>query len=255
MWSFIVYRTGQCQLDQHTVVDAVELEILSYDQSNPAFSLFLPQTPSNKQKVLCRWSETRWSCQCWTKRTLSICFPRICRVPCSCELVDWPYYPCPFPPSFVWLFSGICLNSLVMAVKAADSSRRVAIPRLCIFKRGGFIFRSFPQTSLIIRGGRRGSSRCPGMLPNSSACLDSKPRSFPNHVYEKCSWQQNGTNIMWETSKTYSSYQRCCHTAAGLELGKAYVSQQKRGLVARWWNHTVLLSVFRLGFFFLSPNI
>lgn len=168
--------------------------------------------------------------------------------------MDWPYYPCPFPPSFVWLFSGICLNSLMMAVKTAASSRRVAIPGLCIFKKGGggvgFIFRSFPQTSLIICGERRGSSRCPGMLPNSSACLDSKPRSFPNHVYEKCSWQQNGTNIMWETSKTCSSYQRCCHAAAGLELGKAYVSLQKQGLVARWWNHTVLLSVFRMGFFY-----
>lgn len=38
-----MYRTGQCQLDQHTVADTVELEILCYDQFNPAFSLFLPQ--------------------------------------------------------------------------------------------------------------------------------------------------------------------------------------------------------------------
>lgn len=83
----LVTEYDGCQLDQQGFVTSGNLKLsTSFNQEcwncglkRPVPSYLLcvfaadPWRRSSKQKDLCLWSETRWSCQCWTKPTLSIC--------------------------------------------------------------------------------------------------------------------------------------------------------------------------------------
>lgn len=160
----------------------------------------LSQPASKNKKDLCCWSETRWHCQCWTKRTLSIC-PRLSRAPCSCKPMDWPIILVHFL-SFAWLFSGICLHVIMMAAKTTDSSC-LSYVFLRVGGGGSGVSHRLLQLSVAREAARLAVQECFQTLwrvsiPNLTRFQITCTRNVPDSKWNK----------MWEISKT-SRYVIC----------------------------------------------